>query len=124
MRFAHGRAGVVRATIRAEAVASVKERLLCGPLSHDNQGKAKSSDGVRIFLVRDDEQRWSVCVAPKLRKHGSNSHLALGPALAAHQNIRRPAVSRCSRLHKGRAQGFSRVRIGNASPAELRSSKG
>src|ERR1700722_1043573 len=96
MRFAHGRAGVVRATIRAEAVASVKERLLCGPLSHDNQGKAKSSDGVRIFLVRDDEQRWSVCVAPKLRKHGSNSHLAPGPALAARQNIRRPAVSWCA----------------------------
>src|SRR5580704_9890973 len=100
MRFAHGRAGVVRATIRAEAVASVKERPLCDPPSHDTQGKAKSSDGVRIFLVRDDEQRWSVCVARKLRKHGSNSHLVLGPALAAHQNIRRPAVSRCSTLHK------------------------
>src|ERR1700710_2078217 len=106
MRFAHGRAGVVRATIPAEAGASVTERLLCDPLSHDTQGKAKSLDGVRIFLVRDDEQRWSVCVAPKLRKHGSNIHLAPGPALAAHQNIRRPAVSRCSRLRKDLVQGF------------------
>jgi hypothetical protein len=41
-----------------------------------------------------------------------------------HQNIRHPSVSRCSRLHKDRAQGSSRVRIGNAGPAVLRSSTG
>lgn len=116
--------GVVRATIRAEAVASVKERLLCGPLSHDTQGKAKSYDGVRIFLVRDDELRWNVCVVVKLYRHGSNSHLALGPALAAHQNIRCPGASRCSKLHRDRAQGSSRIRIDNAAPAVLPSSKG
>jgi DNA-binding transcriptional MerR regulator len=63
IRFAHDRAGVVRATIRAEAVASVTERPLCDPLSHDTPGKSEIIRWSGIFLVRDDEPQSNVCVA-------------------------------------------------------------